>query len=200
MANNNGQSYESKIACPSGRSYTVTAKEKLQWSTDLCPAGDTVTMLARVAGHTDKTKAVFAVYALGDKGEYILAKDNIQGEVLHGKTQADWAFQFDDQAGDALSLDTEREENELPGFVFTVTIDDKVFRCEMILRCYGGPLFVDEAGIPIKEMGVIALLSDERMLRCKIHRGYLTNPYLWNRGKVRFHLVSQSIGGIEEQS
>lgn len=82
------------------------------------------------------------------------------------------------------------------------TTSKKVLQCKTgscnRLRYYGGPFFADEEEVPIDDMEVIAFLPDEQIIKCKISKGYLTDPYLWQRGKVRFHLVDDNIGSIEE--
>jgi hypothetical protein len=170
---------------------------KTKWSIDWACIGDTVGMLARSVDFPDGTSANFIVYKCNSQGNRELVQDGIRAEVHEGQAEAEWQFQCGRDSENIMEFKDFEAEHTFPEFIFDVEIEDKIFSCNNLLRYYGGPLFISEKGVPIEDMEAIAFLSDGQIIPCKIQKGYLTEPYLWQKGKVKIHLVSNNIGGIE---
>jgi len=171
---------------------------KGRWDTSEIKCGDKVKMIVEVKDFDDGTPAKFTVYEYEAVGKnYYLVKDGISGEVNGDQVEVEWQFEYDKNPDDVKEFEGFEKDCTFPEFIFDVEIEESLFRCYKRLTCYGGPLFVDEEGDPIEGMKALAYLPDGRVMPCNIRKGYLTEPYLWKRGKFQIHLVDDNIGGIE---
>jgi hypothetical protein len=171
---------------------------KGRWDKSEIKCEDKVKMIVDVEDFDDGTPAKFTVYEYDGVGKnYYLVKDGISGEVKEDQVEVEWQFEYDKNPEDVKEFEGFEEDYTFPEFIFDVEIEDVSFRCYKRLTCYGGPLFVDEEEKPIKDTKALAYLPDGRVIPCRILKGYLTEPYLWQRGNISIHLVYDDIGGIE---
>lgn len=169
-----------------------------RWDRSEIKCGDKVKMIVDVKDFDDGTPAKFTVYEYDAVGKnYYLVKDGINGEVNEDRVEVEWQFEYDKNPDDVKEFEGFEKDYTFPEFIFDVEIEESLFRCYKRLTCYGGPLFVDEEGEPIEGMKALAYLPSGRVIPCRILKGYLTEPYLWQRGNARIHLVYEDVGGIE---